>query len=141
VTAVSIRPATVEDLAELPGERFEHAISMLRQHPEQADWWLHLFHDDERLVGFGGFAGPPEDGVVEIGYEIGPEFRGRGYATAAARALVAKAAAAGVDTVIAFTRAEENPSTGVLRRVGFGVTGEAADPADGTVWRWELALP
>jgi [ribosomal protein S5]-alanine N-acetyltransferase len=141
VTAVSIRPATVEDLADLPGERFEHAIATLREHPDQSEWWLHLFHADALLVGVGGFAGPPEDGVVEIGYEIGPEFRGRGYATAAARALVAKAAAAGVVTVIAHTRAEENPSTGVLRRVGFGCTGAAVDPVDGTVWRWELALP
>ena len=90
------------------------------------------------LVGSGGFVGPPDHGVVEIGYEIAPEFRRRGYATAATRAMVAKAAVAGgVHTVIAHTLAHENPSTGVLRRVGFRFAGEWPDQEQGAVWRWD----
>src|ERR671915_211400 len=41
------------------------------------------------LVGNGGFTGDPDDsGVVEIGYEIAPEHRNRGFATEAARAMI-----------------------------------------------------
>ena len=85
--------------------------------------------------------GPPDHGVVEVGYEIAPEFRRRGYATTATRAMVAKATAAcGAHTVIAHTLAEENASTGVLRRVGFRFAGELPDHEQGAVWRWELLV-
>jgi RimJ/RimL family protein N-acetyltransferase len=123
-------------------EGIEFTIDKLRERPDQAAWWLHLFIDaDDRLVGSGGFVGPPEDGVVELGYEIAPEFRRNGYATAAARAMVEKATATGsVHTVIAHTLADENPSTRVLRRVGFDFVGEVPDEEQGTVWRWELSV-
>lgn len=122
-------------------EAFEFTIDKLRSSPAEAEWWMHLFFDDGRLVGSGGFVGPPDDGVVEIGYEIAPEFRGRGYATAAARAMVGTAFATDVHTVIAHTMPEENPSTGVLRKLGFRHTGEVTDPDEGTVWKWELTAP
>jgi RimJ/RimL family protein N-acetyltransferase len=77
-------------------EAIGFTIAKLEERPDEAQWWMHLFFDaDGLLVGSGGFVGPPVDGVAEIGYEIAPEFRGRGYATAAARAMVAKAARAG----------------------------------------------
>src|SRR4028118_1338502 len=55
------------------------------------DWRGYFFvHPRGRaLVGNGGFTGDPDDsGVVEIGYEIAPEYRNRGYATEAARAMI-----------------------------------------------------
>jgi [ribosomal protein S5]-alanine N-acetyltransferase len=81
--------------------------------------------------------------VVEIGYEIAPEFRGRGLATAAVRAMIDKAVASSsrISSVIAHTLAAENPSTGVLRRIGFEHVGEVDHPEEGTVWRWALAVP
>ena len=123
-------------------EGMEFTVDKLREGPEQADWWLHYFLDaDGKIVGSGGFVGPPDDGVVEIGYEIAPEFRLRGYATAAARAMVDKARATGVvHTVIAHTLADENPSTRVLRRIGFRLAAEVPDEEEGTVWRWELSV-
>jgi ribosomal-protein-alanine N-acetyltransferase len=55
--------------------------------------------------------------------------------------MLDKAAATGaVSTVIAHTLANENPSTGVLRRLGFTKTHDLVDPEDGPIWRWELAL-
>lgn len=122
-------------------EGLEYTAATFREHPEQAGWWMHLFFDEDRLVGSGGFVGPPDDGVVEIGYEIAPECRGRGYATAAARAMIAKASADPcVHTVIAHTLADENPSTGVLRKVGFGFVGEVPDEEQGAVWRWQFVV-
>ena len=62
-------------------ESITFSIAKLKERPDEADWWMHLFLDpDGRLVGSGGFVGPPANGVAEIGYEIAPEFRGRGYA-------------------------------------------------------------
>ena len=119
-------------------EAVEFTIDKLRGSPAEADWWMQLFFDSPHLVGSGGFVGPPDDGVVEIGYEIGPEFRGRGYATAAAREMVATAFAADAHTVIAHTMPGENPSVGVLRKVGFQHAGEVTDPDAGTVWKWQL---
>ncbi len=58
---------------------------------------MQFFVDDatRRLVGSGGFASPPVERTVEIGYEVAPEFRGHGFGTAAARALVERAVASG----------------------------------------------
>lgn len=160
MTDVALVPATVEHLGALRsdpaafgrmigspvpagwpefGESIEFTLARLTDHPDQGDWWMHFFLAGGVLVGSGGFVGPPADGVVEFGYEIAPAFRRRGLATAAARAMIDKAVATGqVDTVIAHTLAYENPSTGVLRRLGFRWAGEVTHPDDGTVWRWEL---
>lgn len=121
-------------------ESIEFTIAKLRENPGDHAWWMHFFLIDGALIGSGGFVGPPVDGVVEFGYEIAPEFRGRGWGTAAARAMVDKAQAAGVAMVIAHTLAEENPSNALLRRLGFCFAGEVSDPEEGTVWRWELPL-
>ena len=118
-------------------EAVDFTLATLRDRPHEHQWWMHFFLADGVLVGSGGFVGPPSDGTVEIGYEIAPAFRGRGYATAAARAMVAKAATTGVAMVIAHTLPTDNPSTRVLRKVGFTFAGEVATEADGTVWRWE----
>jgi [ribosomal protein S5]-alanine N-acetyltransferase len=123
------------------GESIGFTLDRLREHPDEGDWWMHFFVCRDALIGSGGFVGPPQDGIVEIGYEIAPAFRGKGLGTAAAAALVEKARACGTATkVVANTPAHDNPSTGVLRSLGFGWTRELVDPDDGPVWRWELSL-
>ncbi len=104
-------------------------------------WSTYLVIDPttSTVVGIGGFKGPPTDGSVEIGYSIAPAHRGRGHATEAARRWIDIATARGVAVVCAHTLASENPSTAVLRRLGFRRTGELKDPDVGAVWRWELA--
>lgn len=121
-------------------ESIEFTIAKLREKPTEHQWWMHFFLSDGTLVGSGGFVGPPAEGVVEFGYEIAPEFRGRGLGTAAAQAMLEKAKAAGVSMVIAHTLAQENPSNALLRRLGFRFAGEVSDPEEGTVWRWELPI-
>lgn len=114
----------------------------LRDHPEQSRWWTYLVihRADSALIGMAGYKGPPDDqGVVEIGYGIANDYRGRGYATEAARALIGDAFTdPQVSAVIAHTMPEENPSTSVLSKVGMVRDGEMIDPEDGLVWRWKV---
>jgi RimJ/RimL family protein N-acetyltransferase len=112
----------------------------LAARPSDAPWGPRFFVSGEppELVGWGGFKGPPRDGVVEIGYEIAESRRERGLATAAARAMVAEAFADDrVDTVIAHTLPERNASNRVLEKAGFRFDGDTRED-DAPVWRFSL---
>ena len=115
------------------------------ERPERlpTDWPGYFFiHPEERvLVGNGGFTGEPDDsGTVEIGYEIAPEHRNRGFATEAARAMIDYSFAhEEVRAVIAHTLAEPNASNSVLRKVGMTFVGEAVHPEVGKTWRWQIS--
>ena len=105
------------------------------------EWGAHLIFDsDGALVGNGGWKGPPVDGEAEIGYAVAPGRQGRGIATAAVQTFVQQARAAQLRAVIAHTLPRESASTTVLSRCGFNKAGDAIDPDEGTVWRWELPL-
>jgi [ribosomal protein S5]-alanine N-acetyltransferase len=109
--------------------------------PQRARWGTRLFVlvDPRTLVGFGGFKGPPRDGVVELGYAIAPAWEGRGLATAAARALLREAfAAAEVQSVVAHTLPAPGPSVRVLEKTGFRRDGEVSDDDVGRVWRFRV---
>jgi|SRR5688572_14221561 len=107
-----------------------------------ADPWIHGFSlllPDGTNVGLGSFKGPPTDGVVEIAYAIVPQHQGRGYATAAARAMVDYACqSAEVSMVIAHTLPDGAASQRVLQKAGFRRVGEVMDPEDGLVWQFEF---
>jgi ribosomal-protein-alanine N-acetyltransferase len=122
----------------------EHSLEAITEGGQAPEWCTHLFYagpdDGGALIGIGGFKGPPARGVVEIGYEIAPAFRGRGRAGAAATALIETARGHGCTTVIAHTLAETNPSTSVLTRLGFTLTETIDDADDGRIWKWELPL-
>jgi [ribosomal protein S5]-alanine N-acetyltransferase len=110
----------------------------LAANPNAADWGTRLFvaGDTPELVGWGGFKGPPRDGVVEIGYEIAESRRERGLATAATRAMLGEAFAdERVTVVIAHTLPERNASNRVLEKAGFRHDGEAHE-AGQRVWRF-----
>lgn len=91
------------------------------------------------LVGSCGFKGEPNNGVVEIGYEVAEAYRGRGLATELAQGLIRFAfEQAGVSKVQAHTLAEVNESGSVLRKCGMQTVAELEDPEDGKIWRWEI---
>lgn len=114
------------------------ALAALEQSPP---WCGYVGWQDGVPLGFGGFVGQPDEtGAIEIGYLTFPAHEGRGVATAVAAEMIAIARAEQLTAVIAHTLPEENPSTTVLRRNGFGRDGESVDPDEGTVWRWRLDL-
>jgi RimJ/RimL family protein N-acetyltransferase len=121
---------------------FDEAVRALRDQladdPDSTRWGTRLFllDDPPTLVGWGGFKGPPADGVVEVGYSIAPAFRGRGLATDATCALLAEAFDdREVAAVIAHTLPEHNASTRVLEKTGFTLDGDALE-GEQPVWRW-----
>jgi RimJ/RimL family protein N-acetyltransferase len=153
LNALSENRARFEELIGSPvpdgWPEFPEAIGFTLDHLQHAPerdraWSMQLFVDraSGRLLGSGGFAAPPADRTVEIGYEVAPEFRGRGYGVAAARALVALAVASGeVDHVVAHTLPHSNPSTGVLVSLGFQHVADQQDDEVGVVWEWRWTRP
>lgn len=136
--------AMVEAMA--PADRAQLSRDWLaRIHGPAPDHWtlgyLLVHAVDGGAVGQCGFKGPPdESGMVEIAYGVEPEFRGRGYATEAARLLVEIAFGCDrVRVVRAHTFEPGNASARVLTKCGFRSLGAVTDPEDGVVWRWEKA--
>jgi ribosomal-protein-alanine N-acetyltransferase len=95
--------------------------------------WLVLDPAERSLVGDIGFKGPPDElDTVELGYSILPAFQGRGYASEAARALVAWGLAQpGVRRIVANCLADNAASTRVLQKAGLRQTGR---DRDGLTW-------
>ena len=111
-------------------------LGWLEAAPEQAGWfgWYALCRDisasGQVLVGGGGFLGPPQDGVVQMGYSVLPEFQRRGYATEMVRGLASWAfVQSGVTAIAAETEWANPASVRVLERAGFLPAGAASDPA------------
>jgi len=122
-------------------EALEPTRDALAAQEGNATWGTRFFvvGDPPELVGWGGFKGPPVDGVVELGYEIAESRAGRGLATAATRAMVGEALAdERVMTVIAHTLPEPNASNRVLDKAGFRFSRETEEEGE-TVWRFTLA--
>lgn len=138
--------ARIEALS--PSERAEVSDAWLARlrAVETADPWLLGFSITDQVsgavIGGCGFKGPPDrEGVVEIAYWVGPAHQRRGYATEAARALIAFAFGSGlVRTVRAHTRPGNAASERVLVKCGLECIGEVIDPEDGLVLRWQRTL-
>jgi RimJ/RimL family protein N-acetyltransferase len=121
-------------------EALEPTRDALAARPDGAAWGARFFvtGDPPALVGWGGFKGPPNDGVVELGYEIAESHRGQGLATATTRAMLAEAFSDdAVTAVIAHTLPQRNPSNRVLDKVGFTFDRQVHEDGD-IVWRFTL---
>ena len=88
-----------------------------------------------QVIGGCGFLGPPDaTGSVEIGYGLVPSQRGKGIATEAVNGLLDAAwRDPVVKLIIAFTDRDNEPSQGVLRRVGFQQVDSNSEQL-----RWEI---
>jgi ribosomal-protein-alanine N-acetyltransferase len=102
-------------------------LSWLTDDPASEGWNLwYIVSPDGVLAGSCGFVGRPSpEGEAEMGYAVLPAFRGRGYATEAAAALVEWAFA---HPEVLCVTAQADPanlaSVRVLEKVGFVSGGE-----------------
>lgn len=121
---------------------WEFRIPQLERNPSELPWLARamVLRDEARVVGAAGFHEPPDErGRAELGYEILPGARRRGYAREAVVALMGWAV--GMGGVQAF-RASVAPanvaSRALVASLGFVRVGEQMDPLDGLEWVYEL---
>lgn len=123
-------------------------IQQLQEDPALGVWLVHvmaLTREDHgeparTMVGHCGYHGAPDGtGMVEIGYQVGPPYRRRGYAIEAIRGLIANAFA---DERIVRVRASigpgNEPSLAMTAKLGFVRVGEQIDEIDGLEYVFEL---
>ena len=135
----------------LPGqlEHFvQYRLAQLEVDPSARQWLGRaMILTDEagrrRVIGTIGFHGPPDDqGRLEIGYSVDPEFRRQGFAREAARALFEWAATThGVRRFIASISPTNDASLGLAAGFGFEQTGEQVDDIDGLELVFEMTWP
>lgn len=118
-------------------------VDQIDRDPKCAPWLVRagVTGDERTVVGHAGFHGPPDsDGVVEVGYTVVPELRGRGHGAALLRALIDEASAGGAAGVRASISPENAPSLAMVRRLGFRHVGEQWDDEDGLELLFLLSL-
>jgi len=111
-----------------------YIYGLYKEHPEWEGWlaWyaVRIDNDDPVLCGSVGFKGPPdEQGIVEIGYSVLPEFQGHGLATEMVAAIVKWAKRQPqVKRVEAETNIDNKPSIRVLEKNNFSYIGVGIEP-------------
>jgi [ribosomal protein S5]-alanine N-acetyltransferase len=109
--------------------------SQIRKTPADAAWIARLIitPDVSVPVGLAGFhAAPDAAGMVEVGYQVDPTFRRRGYARRALETLLAVAQKQPeVRTVRATISPDNQPSLALVNSLGFVENGEQWDDEDG----------
>jgi RimJ/RimL family protein N-acetyltransferase len=98
--------------------------------PGDAGWlgWYCVQKHPRALIGNLGFRGPPDEGLVEIGYSLLPDFEGQGFATEATEALIDWAFShRQVRKVIARTWPDHHSSIAVMRKCGLVFAGAGAE--------------
>lgn len=115
-------------------------LDRMAEVPEERRFFQYYFllveEGARTLVGVGGFKGAPVDGIVELGYEVVEQYRGRGFATEATAGMLAFAFSQDdVRAVVAQTLPHLAPSIGVLQRCGFHFAGDG--DGDGVI-RFEI---
>jgi [ribosomal protein S5]-alanine N-acetyltransferase len=134
------------DWRSMSWEWFHHRLRDYTDDPSMLPWSARaLVRRRPRpvIVGDAGFHGAPgADGVAEIGYEVNPEQRRKGYAREAASALIAWAAREhGIRRFRASVGPWNAPSLGLVRGLGFKRVGVQIDEVDGKELVFELQRP
>ena len=110
---------------EILTDALPYFAQMAEESPGNIGWyawyWISRENGNLKLVGSGGFKGPPdENGTVETGYSITPVNQGRGYAAEGLAALVKWAfSQEDVRMIFAETLIDNIPSIRVLEKNGF----------------------
>jgi RimJ/RimL family protein N-acetyltransferase len=125
---------------------FHHRLREYADDPSGLPWSARALVRRGRwpvIVGNAGFHGPPDpSGVAEIGYEVIPEKRRRGYACEAAETLMAWARREhGIRRFRASVGPWNKPSLALVRGLGFKPVGVQIDEVDGKELVFELERP
>lgn len=80
-----------------------------------------ILKENQLIIGYCGIEPCEIDGVreLELGYRLIKNFRGFGYATEAAKAVLYFESQRGRNNIIAFTETTNQPSINVLNKLGF----------------------
>ena len=110
---------------DLAGTRFALERSMTQQELTGFSFWPVIERESGLLIGEAGlFPLSPEGPDVALGYALGARWWGRGYATEAARAVIAEAfGPLAMDRLVAITREANLGSRHVLDKLGFQLEG------------------
>jgi [ribosomal protein S5]-alanine N-acetyltransferase len=109
-------------------------VEQLAHDPSQEPWLLRamVLRETGEAVGYTNFHAPPDErGMVEIGYQVVPARRRRGYASEAAEAMWQWAAEHGARVLRASVAPDNTASLAMIRRAGFQPVGEQIDEVDG----------
>ncbi|HEV8280490.1 MAG TPA: GNAT family N-acetyltransferase [Candidatus Limnocylindrales bacterium] len=132
------------DMADDLEHFLEYRTAQLREDPGIQPWLGRAIVLDDgggrHVIGSIGFHGPPDDdGRVEVGYRVEPQYRRQGVATEVVRALLDWANREhGVTRFRASTAPDNLASQAVLARFGFRQTGTQMDEIDGLELVFEL---
>jgi RimJ/RimL family protein N-acetyltransferase len=118
-------------------------LDQIRTDPSELQWLARamvLREDGRTVVGNLGFHGKPDRRrMVEVGYTVRSQFRRRGFAEEAVRALFDWANRAhGITLFRASVSPINEPSLSLVRKLGFVQTGEQWDEIDGRELVFEL---
>lgn len=112
-------------------QAYSEMLSGSKENPDKRVWyavWAMRLKDSDMVIGNLSFKGLDDNGTVEIGYGISPEYEGRGYMTEAVTAMAKWAVTQpGVLRVEAETDPDNAASRKVLLKSGFlpnGIMGE-----------------
>ncbi|MCX4691678.1 GNAT family N-acetyltransferase [Streptomyces sp. NBC_01408] len=126
---------------------YEEFTARQRMHDAQLGYCLWTLLDAEgEVIGFTGAQPWPADkdwgpvGEIEIGWRLGREHWGQGYAYAAALATLERARAAGVPHVVAMIDARNARSVAVAERLGMELAQEFTTPRGNPARRYALSL-
>jgi RimJ/RimL family protein N-acetyltransferase len=139
----------IEVPAEFPSEGEKGFLGLrLRQMREDErfqTWCPHAVVLGGQMIGHAGYHGPPgvnstqNPEAVEFGYRIFPPYRGRGYASQAAKMLMDLAEErGGIQHFVLSVAPDNDPSLAIVRKFGFKQTGERMDEEDGLELVFEL---
>jgi RimJ/RimL family protein N-acetyltransferase len=120
-------------------------LRQMREDERFQTWCPHAIVLGGQMIGHAGYHGPPgvnsthNPEAVEFGYRIFAPYRGRGYATEAARMLMDQAEErAGIQHFVLSVGPANEPSLAIVRKLGFTQTGERMDEEDGRELVFEL---